>query len=147
MASRSAFGGSGSGSGQSSASGKVVGTAPGLISAFHIVTSGCSGLDGAVWRGTLQTAGARVRRHPQLPQLSLPVRCLVSDATAGRRARPCRRLPTGGRHRLSGGGGIRIQTRGGKSISGRAVRTLGCSRPSTERLPTTLENGCLDSIP
>ena len=35
---------------------------------------------------------------------------------------------------------------GGESISGRAVRTLGCSRPSTGRVPTTPENGCLDSI-
>ena len=34
---------------------------------------------------------------------------------------------------------------GGKSISGRAVRTLGCSRPSTGRVPTTPENGLLGS--
>ena len=39
----------------------------------------------------------RVRRHAQPPQLSLPVRCLVSDAAAGRRPRPFLRLPTGGR--------------------------------------------------
>ena len=62
--------------------------------------------------GNSSEAVERVRRQPQPPQLSLPIRCLVSDATAGRRARPYRRLPTGGQRRLSGGLEIRIQTRG-----------------------------------
>ena len=90
----------------------------------------------------------RVRRHPQPPQLSLPVRCLVSDATAGRRAQPFRRLPTGGLSKLSDEG---FELSGAPTgpfdefpqlpVFWTMVRTLGCSRPSTGRVPTTPENG------
>ena len=39
--------------------------------------------------GRCSPAGVwRVRRHPRPPQLSTPVRCPVSDATAGRRSGP-----------------------------------------------------------
>ena len=50
--------------------------------------------------GTRRTEWSGFAQHPQPPQLSLPVRCLVSGATAGRR--------------LSGGPEIRIQTKRGK---------------------------------
>ena len=53
MASRFAFGERGSGSGRSAASGEALGTAPGLNSAFHIVTSGGSGRVGRC--GCLET--------------------------------------------------------------------------------------------
>ena len=89
MASRFSFGERGSGSGRSSASREAVGTAPGLNSAFHIVTSGCSGPDGPVWMPWDSPGGVgRVRRHPRPPQLPLPVRRLVSDAVAGYRPSP-----------------------------------------------------------
>ncbi len=102
MASRFSFGERGSGSRRSSASREAVGTAPGLNSAFHIVTSGWSGPDGPVWMPWDSPGGVgRVRRHPRPPQLPLPVRRLVSDAVAGYRPRPCRLLPTGGLSKLS----------------------------------------------
>ena len=114
MASRFSFGERGSGSGRSSDPREAAGTAPGLDSAFHIVTSGRSGPDGPAWMPWDSPGGVgRVRRHPRPPQLPLPVRRLVSDAAAGRRPRPCRRLPTGGRRRLSGGRRTRIQAGGG----------------------------------
>ena len=102
MACRLVFGRCGSGSGRGSTSGGSGRRVLHSKSAFHIVTSGCSGLDGTVRvPGELAGRRGRVRRHPQPPQLSLPVRCLVSDAMARRRPRPCHRLPTGGRSRLS----------------------------------------------
>ena len=50
---------------------------------------------------------------------------LPTAPAGGRRPRPCRRLPTEGGPRLSGGQRTRIQTQGGKSISGRAFE-LSC---------------------
>ena len=40
-----------------------------------------------------------------------------------------------------------VSNPGRKSASGRTVRTLGCSSPSTGRVPKALDSGCLDSIP
>ena len=117
MACRLVFGRCGSGSGRSSASREAVGTAPGLNSAFHIVTSGWSGLDGTVWMPWDSPGGVgRVRRHPRPPQLPLPVHRLVSDAVAGYRPSPfsgylpetgasCRE---GGERQIQDGGGNRF---------------------------------------
>ena len=144
MASRLALGGSGSGSGRTPGldrSGRLV---PNSTSAFHIVTSGGSGPGGPVRMPGNSPDGVvgRIRRHPQPPQLALPVRCLASDATAGRRAQPCRRLPTGGLSKLSDEG---FELSGAPTgpfdefpqlhTSWTMIRTLGCSRPSTGRVP------------
>ena len=145
MACRLVFGRCGSGSGRSSASREAAGTAPGLDSAFHIVTSGWSGPDGPVWMPWDSPGGMeRVRRHPRPPQLPLPVRRLFSDAVAGYRPRPFLRLPTGGLSKLSD---ERFETSGAPSgpfdefpqlqVFWTMVRTLGCSRPSTGRVPAT----------
>ena len=98
-------------------------------------------------RGNSSDGADRVRRHPQPPQLSLPVRCLVSDATALPTVGPIAGyLPEASADSREGRNSGSNQ-KGEKSISGRAVRTLGCSRPrpSTGRVPTTPENGLLGS--
>ena len=117
-------------------------------SVFHIVTSGWPGPDGTVWvPGEL----ARRREHGFTDthnRLSSCCQSVVWFLTQRPGAVPglvtgylpeadadCRKARES------------VSNPGRKSAIGRTVRTLGCSRPSTGRVSTTLENGCLDSIP
>ena len=109
---------------------------PNSNSAFHVVTSGAR--DRVVrcgCRATRRAVVGQLRRHPQPPQLPLPVRCLVSDAAAGYRPGPVAvYLPeVGGDYRRVGEPGFRPEE--GNRILDEPFELSGVQRRAQGELP------------
>ena len=108
---------------------------------FHIVTSGWTDRMGRCGCRKNSPNGAGAEFADTHNRLSFRCQSVVWFLTLRPGVVPGPVARTyGGRRRMSGGRRTLIQTGGGKSISGRAVRTLECSRPSTARVPATPEN-------
>ena len=142
MACRLVFGRYGSDAGRTAGLARSGRWVPLSTSVFHIVTSGWPGPDGTVWvPGEL----ARRREHGFTDthnRLSSCCQSVVWFLTQRPGAVPglvtgylpeadadCRKARES------------VSNPGRKSAIGRTVRTLGCSRPSTGRVSTTLEKG------